>query len=74
MEHAKNIDFVNEGEGLGARLAVELSERTARSLVEMILAVLDRAEAGGRIIHRCLWLEVRKMGRSHGILVCHDRA
>lgn len=49
LEHALNIDFVNEGEGLGARVAVELSEPAARSLVETILQVLDRAEARGHI-------------------------
>lgn len=46
-EHALNIDFVNEAQGLGARVAVELSEASARSLVETILAVLARADAGG---------------------------
>lgn len=46
-EHALNIDFVNEAQGVGARVAVELSEASARSLVETILAVLARANAGG---------------------------
>ena len=45
--HALNIDFVNEAQGPGARVAVELSEASARSLVETILAVLERAGAGG---------------------------
>jgi hypothetical protein len=49
LEHALNIDFVNEDQGLGARVAVELSESAARSLVETILAVLDQAEAGGHL-------------------------
>lgn len=48
-EHALNIDFVNEGQGLGARVAVELSEEAARSLVDTIIAVLDRAEEGGHL-------------------------
>ncbi len=47
MEHALNIDFVNEAQGPGARVAVELSVASARNLVETILAVLARAEAGG---------------------------
>jgi hypothetical protein len=47
FEHALNIDFVNEAQGPGARVAVELSAESARALVETILAVLDRAEAGG---------------------------
>ncbi len=49
LEHALNIDFVNEAQGPGARVAVELSETSARTLVETILAVLDRAEAGGHL-------------------------
>jgi hypothetical protein len=47
FEHALNIDFVNEAQGPGARVAVELSADSARALVETILAVLERAEAGG---------------------------
>ena len=47
LEHAVNIDFVNEAQGPGARLAVELSVESARQLAETILAVLARAEAGG---------------------------
>ena len=47
FEHALNIDFVNEELGPEARVAVELSEETARALVEAIGAVLERAETGG---------------------------
>ena len=47
LEHALNIDFVNEAQGPGARVAVELSADSARTLVETILAVLARAEVGG---------------------------
>jgi hypothetical protein len=47
LEHALNIDFVNEAEGPGARIAVELTLESARNLVEIIQAVLARAEAGG---------------------------
>jgi len=49
MEHALNIDFVNESKGPSARVAVELSEQAARDLVQTILAVLDQADAGGRL-------------------------
>lgn len=49
MEHTLNIDFVNEGQGLDARVAVELSATAARSLVDAILAVLSEAEAGGHL-------------------------
>lgn len=49
LEHALNIDFVNEAMGPGARVAVELSEDAARELVKTILAVLERAEAGGHL-------------------------
>lgn len=47
LEYALNIDFVNQAQGPGARVAVELSERSARSLVATILSVLAQAEAGG---------------------------
>ena len=49
FEHALNIDFVNESQGVGARVAVELSEQAARELVKTILQVLDEAEAGGHL-------------------------
>lgn len=49
LEHALNIDFVNESMGPSARVAVELSEQAARELVKSILTVLDRAEAGGHL-------------------------
>jgi hypothetical protein len=44
FEHALNIDFVNESQGPGARVAVEMNEAAARELVKTILSVLDRAE------------------------------
>ncbi len=47
LEHALNIDFVDEAQGPGARVAVELDAESARRLVEAIQAVLGRAEAGG---------------------------
>jgi hypothetical protein len=49
LEHALNIDFVNEAQGPGARVAVELTAESARNLVETILAVLAQAEAGGHL-------------------------
>ncbi len=49
LEHALNIDFVNEAEGPGARVAVELTLESARQLVKTIEAVLARAEAGGYV-------------------------
>jgi len=49
FEHALNIDFVNEAQGVGARVAVELSEQAARELVRTILEVLDQAETGGHL-------------------------
>ena len=42
LEHALNIDFVNQKEGPGARVAVELSPESARKLVEAILTTLSR--------------------------------
>ena len=47
LEHALNIDFVNEAAGPGARVAVELSPEAARKLAHTILQTLDQAEAGG---------------------------
>ncbi len=47
FEHTLNIDFVNEAQGPGARVAVELSVEAARALMETIQAVLNQAEAGG---------------------------
>lgn len=49
LEHALNIDFVNESQGSSARVAVELSEQAARDLVRTILEVLDRAGAEGHL-------------------------
>ena len=42
-----SIDFVNEAEGPGARVAVELTPESARKLAQTILEMLDRAEGGG---------------------------
>lgn len=50
LEHALNIDFVNEASGPGARVAVELSVDAALALVDTIQAVLKRAEEGGYIV------------------------
>ena len=44
LEHALNIDFVNETEGLDARVAVELTPESARELVQAVLAALERGE------------------------------
>ena len=42
LDHALNIDFVNEDLGLEARVAVELSPDSARRLTEAIEAALAR--------------------------------
>ncbi len=44
LEHSLNIDFVNETEGPGARVAVELAPESARELVKAILESLSRGE------------------------------
>ena len=44
LEHALNIDFVNEELGLEDRVAVELSPDSARRLMEAIGAALTRGE------------------------------
>ena len=50
LEHALNIDFVNEAQGPGARVAVELSAEAAMALVEAIQSVLKKADEGGHIV------------------------
>ena len=47
LEHALNIDFVNEAMGPGARVAVELSMEAAQNLVAAIQDVLAQAVARG---------------------------
>ncbi|MBI3050125.1 MAG: hypothetical protein HYY76_17635 [Acidobacteria bacterium] len=47
LEHAVNIDFVNEALGPGARVAVELSVEAAKQLVNTIQAVLAQADERG---------------------------
>ena len=42
LDHALNIDFVNQSEGPSARVAVELSPESARRLVKAILAALSQ--------------------------------
>ena len=49
VDHALLIDFVNEAQGVGARVAVELSAESARELVKAIQAALTAAEAEGAI-------------------------
>jgi hypothetical protein len=45
LEHALNLDFVNESAGPSARVAVELTRESARTLAKRILATLDEADA-----------------------------
>jgi hypothetical protein len=52
VEHALNIDFVNEAQGPGARVAVELSAEAALALVDAIQAVLKKANEGGYLVQR----------------------
>ncbi len=54
LEHALNIDFVNEAAGPGARVAVELSVDAARQLVKTIEAVLAQADQQGVLEDRPL--------------------
>lgn len=51
MDHALNIDFVNESKGPGARVAVELTIASAQALVETIQNVLAEADQGGHLEH-----------------------
>lgn len=45
-EHTLNIDFLNPSEGPGARVAVELSADSARSLQAAIQEALDAVPPG----------------------------
>jgi hypothetical protein len=45
-EHTLNIDFLNPGQGASARVAVELSEESARALAGAIHAALGTASEG----------------------------
>ena len=47
-DHTLNIDFVNEGLGLDARIPVELSAESARALVVAIESALE----SGEYLHR----------------------
>lgn len=49
LEHTLNIDFVNEAQGPGARVAVELTPEAARKLVQTIHEILAEAEATGHL-------------------------
>ena len=46
QEHTLNIDFLNPGDGPGARVAVELTAETARELAAAILRTLDQVPPG----------------------------
>jgi hypothetical protein len=62
LEHALNIDFINEAEGPSARVAVELTPESARALAQAILTTLEHAEADG-------WLsETGEHSHVHGSL------
>ena len=45
LDHALIIDFVNEADGPGARVAVELSAESAAELVKAIQAALSSGQA-----------------------------
>ncbi len=44
-EHTLNIDFLNPAEGPAARVAVELSAKSARQLAAAITATLEQQQA-----------------------------
>jgi len=46
LEHTLNVDFLNPALGPAARVAVELSEESARALVAAIQAALAAAPPG----------------------------
>ena len=44
LDHALNIDFVNDTDGVASRVAVELSRESAQELVQAINAALERGK------------------------------
>jgi len=62
LEHALNIDFVNEALGPGARVAVELSVEAARQLVKAVEAVLAQADQRGVLEDRPLAASASRIG------------
>ncbi len=58
LEHSLNIDFVNETEGPGARVAIELSPESAKKLVEAIRESLSR----GEVETKALGVATRRLG------------
>ncbi len=67
LEHALNIDFVNEALGPGARVAVELSVEAARRLVKTIEAVLAQADQRGVLRGRARRRRARAAS-DHGVV------
>lgn len=45
LEHAVNLDFVNEAAGVEARVAVELSLDSAKNLAAALASAIRRAES-----------------------------
>mgnify|MGYP001255155932 CR=1 FL=1 len=45
-EHTVNIDFLAPDQGPSARVAVELTEESARALIDAVRAALDAAPSG----------------------------
>jgi hypothetical protein len=45
LDHALNIDFVSEKDGVGTRVAVELDRASAARLAAAILDALEQAKA-----------------------------
>ena len=48
LDHSLNIDLVNEADGGGTRVALELSAESARALVQAILAALEQGDGAHR--------------------------
>jgi hypothetical protein len=46
QDHTVNIDFLNPGQGPGARVAVELTEEAALALADAIRRAVESAPAG----------------------------
>src|ERR1043166_6464432 len=63
-DHKLNVDFLNPAAGPDARVAVELTEESARALVRSILAALDAGATAHA--HSPAEALVNALGHDHG--------
>jgi hypothetical protein len=60
-DHALLLDFINPAQGVGARVGIELSARSARELVRAIEVALGSPEARGDLEQQSTTTEKRSV-------------